>query len=120
LWAGLSEHFSADRSGSAVSEQAFADLQERFTFVMSLETIRCVAEGVLRSTSEANIGSILGIGFPALYGGALQYVDNYRGRDGGSGIAAFEARARELTARYGSRFDPPELLVEKAASGQHF
>jgi 3-hydroxyacyl-CoA dehydrogenase/enoyl-CoA hydratase/3-hydroxybutyryl-CoA epimerase len=120
LWAGLSEHFSAEPSGSAVSEQAFADLQERFTFVMSLETIRCVAEGVLRSTSEANIGSILGIGFPAMYGGALQYVNNYRGRDGGSGIAAFEARARELTASYGSRFDPPELLIEKAASGRHF
>ena len=59
---------------------------------MSLETIACVAEGVLRSTAEANIGSIFGIGFPALHGGVLQYVDNYQGAHG-SGVGAFAARA---------------------------
>jgi 3-hydroxyacyl-CoA dehydrogenase/enoyl-CoA hydratase/3-hydroxybutyryl-CoA epimerase len=120
LWPDLSVHFAGDGDASVASGQAFTDLQERFTFVMSLEAIRCVSEGVLRSTADANIGSIFGIGFPAMFGGVLQYVDNYQGRDGASGIVAFEARARELATAYGSRFDPPELLVEKAASGDRF
>jgi 3-hydroxyacyl-CoA dehydrogenase/enoyl-CoA hydratase/3-hydroxybutyryl-CoA epimerase len=114
LWPGLWEHFvAADRNPVDVS--TFADLQERFTFIMALETIRCVEEGVLRSTPEANIGSMLGIGFPPLYGGALQYVNGFEG-----GVAGFAARARDLAAAYGARFTPPPLLESKAASGDRF
>jgi 3-hydroxyacyl-CoA dehydrogenase/enoyl-CoA hydratase/3-hydroxybutyryl-CoA epimerase len=133
LWPGLAEHFAAaggvepggagagaGAAGAVVGDEVFADLQERFTFAMSLETVRCVAEGVLRSTAEANIGSIFGIGFPALHGGALQYINNYQGRDGATGVAAFEARARVLAASYGSRFESPALLVDKAATDEPF
>ena len=35
-------------------------------FAKALETVRCVADGVLTSAADANIGSILGIGSPAL------------------------------------------------------
>jgi 3-hydroxyacyl-CoA dehydrogenase / enoyl-CoA hydratase / 3-hydroxybutyryl-CoA epimerase len=114
LWPGLWEHF-ADAGRNPVDDATFADLQERFTFIMALETIRCVEEGVLRSTPEANIGSILGIGFPPLYGGALQYVNGYEG-----GVAGFAARARDLAATYGARFTPPPLLESKAAGGERF
>ena len=114
LWPGLWDHFvKADRN--PVDEVTFADLQERFTFIMSLETIKCLAEGVLRSTADANIGSIFGIGFPPLYGGALQYVNGYEG-----GVAGFAARARELAAAYGDRFAPPPLLEQKAAADERF
>ncbi len=114
LWPGLWEHF-VEAEKNPVSDEVFHDLQERFTFVMSLETIRCVEEGVLRSTADANIGSIFGIGFPPLYGGALQYVNNYAG-----GVTGFTARARELAAAYGPRFEPPAPLVSKAESGARF
>jgi 3-hydroxyacyl-CoA dehydrogenase/enoyl-CoA hydratase/3-hydroxybutyryl-CoA epimerase len=114
LWPGLWEHF-VDASRNPVDDATFADLQERFTFIMALETIRCVEEGVLRSTPEANIGSILGIGFPPLYGGALQYANGYEG-----GVAGFAVRARDLAATYGARFTPPRLLEAKAASGERF
>ncbi len=114
LWPGLWEHF-VDDSKNPVDDAAFHDLQERFTFVMSLETIKCVEEGVLRSTPDANIGSIFGIGFPPLYGGALTYVNNYEG-----GVAGFTARARELAASYGDRFTPPALLDQKATAGEQF
>jgi hypothetical protein len=40
------------------------------TFIMALETARCLEQGVLRSVPDANIGSIMGIGFPPCYGGA--------------------------------------------------
>jgi 3-hydroxyacyl-CoA dehydrogenase/enoyl-CoA hydratase/3-hydroxybutyryl-CoA epimerase len=110
LWPGLWDHFVDNQS-----EPDFRDLQERFTFAMSLETVKCLAEGVLTSVPDANIGSIMGIGFPPLYGGALQYINGYAG-----GVAGFAARARELSGRYGDRFDPPELLVEKAAADARF
>ncbi|HEY7043027.1 MAG TPA: 3-hydroxyacyl-CoA dehydrogenase NAD-binding domain-containing protein [Nocardioidaceae bacterium] len=114
LWPGLWEH-GVDPAKNPVDDATFRDLQERFTFVMSLETIRCVEEGVLRSTAEANIGSIFGIGFPALYGGALQYVNGYAG-----GVAGFAARAQELAASYGPRFTPPPLLLTHAETNSPF
>jgi 3-hydroxyacyl-CoA dehydrogenase/enoyl-CoA hydratase/3-hydroxybutyryl-CoA epimerase len=81
---------------------------------MAVETIRCLEEGVLRSTPEANIGSIFGIGFPALHGGAVQYVNSYDGE----GPAAFARRTGELAEAYGDRFAPPALLVDAAAAGR--
>jgi 3-hydroxyacyl-CoA dehydrogenase/enoyl-CoA hydratase/3-hydroxybutyryl-CoA epimerase len=76
---------------------------------MAVETARCVEEKVLNSVEDANIGSIMGIGFPPLYGGVLQYVDQYAG-----GVAGFVARADELADAYGERFRPPALLLERA------
>ncbi|MFY9914856.1 MAG: 3-hydroxyacyl-CoA dehydrogenase NAD-binding domain-containing protein [Nocardioidaceae bacterium] len=114
LWPGLWEHF-VDPARNPVDDQTFRDLQERFTFVMALETVKCVDEGVLRSTADANIGSIFGIGFPPLYGGVLTYVNNYAG-----GLAGFAARAQELASAYGPQFTPPALLVAKAGAGERF
>ncbi|WP_432950465.1 3-hydroxyacyl-CoA dehydrogenase NAD-binding domain-containing protein [Kribbella sp. CA-253562] len=110
LWRGLWQHF-----GAGTAEVPFGDLQERLTFAMSLETVKCLDEGVLRSVADANLGSILGIGFPPLYGGALQYVNQYAG-----GLPGFVARARELAASYGERFEPPALLVSLATQGKRF
>ncbi|MEV0130716.1 3-hydroxyacyl-CoA dehydrogenase, partial [Dactylosporangium sp. NPDC050688] len=71
--------------------------------------------GVLTSVADANIGSILGIGFPGWTGGVLQYINQYDG-----GLPGFIARSRELAARYGSRFEPPALLLRKAERGEQF
>jgi 3-hydroxyacyl-CoA dehydrogenase/enoyl-CoA hydratase/3-hydroxybutyryl-CoA epimerase len=103
LWQGLGEHFGA---GSREPDLPFIDMQERMLFVEAIESVKCLDEGVLRSVPEANIGSILGIGYPAWTGGVLQYINGYPG-----GPAGFVARARELAARYGQRFDPPASLV---------
>ena len=67
---------------------------------------------MIRSDADANVGSILGIGFPAWTGGVAQYVVQYAG-----GVAGFVARARELAARYGDRFVPPASLETRAAGG---
>ncbi|GAA0617793.1 3-hydroxyacyl-CoA dehydrogenase [Kribbella sandramycini] len=107
LWPGLREHFTG------TSTATVTDLQDRFTFIMSLETVRCLDEGVLRSVADANIGSIFGIGFPPLLGGALQAINSY-------GVPAFVERARELAAAYGNRFAPPESLIRMAADGKTF
>ncbi|MFI9154931.1 3-hydroxyacyl-CoA dehydrogenase NAD-binding domain-containing protein [Streptomyces sp. NPDC053367] len=110
LWPGLREHFT--REGSRIP---FVDMQERMLFSEALDTVRLLEEGVLTSVADANIGSIFGIGFPGWTGGVLQYVNGYEG-----GLPGFVARARELAGRYGDRFLPPALLVEKAERGETF
>ncbi|MEV0318438.1 3-hydroxyacyl-CoA dehydrogenase NAD-binding domain-containing protein [Streptomyces sp. NPDC050658] len=110
LWPGLREHFT--KPGTEIP---FEDMQERMLFSEALDTVRLLEEGVLTSVADANIGSIFGIGFPGWTGGVLQYINGYEG-----GLPGFVARARELADRYGDRFTPPALLVEKAAKGERF
>ncbi|MCH0541688.1 enoyl-CoA hydratase/isomerase family protein [Streptomyces sp. MUM 203J] len=110
LWPGLREHFA--RTGT---DMPFEDMKERMLFSEALDSVRCLEEGVLTSVADANIGSVMGIGFPAWTGGVLQYVNGYDG-----GLPGFVARARELAARYGTRFEPPALLLEKAEKGETF
>ncbi|MFE9613050.1 3-hydroxyacyl-CoA dehydrogenase NAD-binding domain-containing protein [Streptomyces sp. NPDC006012] len=114
LWPGLREHFT--RPGHRIP---FGDMQERMLFAEALDTVRLLEEGVLTSVADANIGSVFGIGFPGWTGGVLQYVNGYEGGTG-TGPAGFVARARELAERYGERFTPPALLVEKADKGEVF
>jgi 3-hydroxyacyl-CoA dehydrogenase/enoyl-CoA hydratase/3-hydroxybutyryl-CoA epimerase len=114
LWPGLREHFT--RPGHRIP---FEDMQERMLFSEALDTVRLLEEGVLTSVADANIGSVLGIGFPGWTGGVLQYINGYAG-GAGTGLPGFVARARELAARYGERFTPPALLVEKAEKGEVF
>ncbi|MFJ8648570.1 3-hydroxyacyl-CoA dehydrogenase NAD-binding domain-containing protein [Streptomyces sp. NPDC093546] len=110
LWPGLYEHFTV--AGRRIP---FADMKERMLFAEALEAVRCLDDGVLRSVSDANAGSLLGIGFPAWTGGVLRYVDGYAG-----GPSGFVARARELADRYGERFEPPASLVARAARGERY
>ncbi|HEY0531740.1 MAG TPA: 3-hydroxyacyl-CoA dehydrogenase NAD-binding domain-containing protein [Actinoplanes sp.] len=90
LWTGL-----AELATSAGRDLPFEDLQERLLFSEALDARRCLAEGVLRTAEDGNVGSILGIGFPAWTGGVLRYATQHRD---------FSGRARELAARYGDRF----------------
>jgi 3-hydroxyacyl-CoA dehydrogenase/enoyl-CoA hydratase/3-hydroxybutyryl-CoA epimerase len=110
LWKGLREMFPETDDPSSIS---LKDLEERMLFAEALETVKCLDEGVIESVADANIGSILGIGFPGWTGGVLQYINGYEG-----GVAGFITRARELAAKCGDRFEPPASLVEKAERGE--
>jgi 3-hydroxyacyl-CoA dehydrogenase/enoyl-CoA hydratase/3-hydroxybutyryl-CoA epimerase len=100
LWPGLREAFH-----SGTSQPPLQDMIDRMLFAEALETQKCLDEGVLTSTADANIGSIMGIGFPPWTGGTAQYIVGYPG-----GKEGFVARARELAAKYGDRFNPPDSL----------
>ena len=104
LWEGLS-HW---KQNIDISEQEMID---RFLFVQSLDTLRCLEEGVLESVIDGNIGSIFGIGFAPWTGGALQFLNQY-------GLNKALQRANSLEAKYGGRFKAPQLLITKAQSGQ--
>jgi 3-hydroxyacyl-CoA dehydrogenase / enoyl-CoA hydratase / 3-hydroxybutyryl-CoA epimerase len=112
LWKGLREAFPPVADPSALS---LRDLEERMMFIETIETVKCLDEGVIETVADANIGSIMGIGFPGWTGGVLQYANGYEG-----GLAGFVARARELAATYGERFEPPASLVEKAERGETY
>ena len=73
------------------------DIQDRLLYRQSVETARCLAEGVLTTVHDANIGSIFGIGFPGWTGGAMQFIY-------GQGIDKFEQRCAELASKYGDGF----------------
>ncbi|MGV0774030.1 3-hydroxyacyl-CoA dehydrogenase NAD-binding domain-containing protein [Mycobacterium syngnathidarum] len=104
LWPGLKETFN-----SGTSSIPLQDMIDRMLFAEALETQKCIDEGVLTSTADANIGSIMGIGFPPYTGGSAQFIVGYQG-ELGVGKEAFVARAKELAARYGDRFLPPASL----------
>ncbi len=103
LWPGLLEHFV-----KAGVNPPLEDLKERLLFIQALETLKCFDEGVIESVAYANIGSIMGIGFPAWTGGVIQLIKQY-------GLETFMARCQQLADRYGPRFLAPEWLgdVEK-------
>lgn len=106
LWKGLDALYP-----SCLDAVPFGDVKERLLTIQSLESLRCLEEGVLESGTDANVGSILGIGYPAWTGGVIQYVNSV-------GSARFCQRAQSFANRYGPRFAPPALLREKASRNE--
>ncbi len=105
LWPELTSLFPV-----ADEQPPLSDIADRMLFAEALETAKCFEEGVITSAAAANIGSIMGIGFPANTGGAAQFITGYVAHDGSLGLAAFLARADELADRYGERFRPTAYL----------
>jgi 3-hydroxyacyl-CoA dehydrogenase/enoyl-CoA hydratase/3-hydroxybutyryl-CoA epimerase len=108
LWPGLAEHFP-----QAVEQPSVGLVKKRLLHRQALESARCVEEGVLKHAADGDIGSILGIGFPAWTGGALSYIDTI-------GIQQFVADCDELAAKYGERFAVSDWLRARAAAGEAF
>jgi 3-hydroxyacyl-CoA dehydrogenase/enoyl-CoA hydratase/3-hydroxybutyryl-CoA epimerase len=105
LWPELKTRFE-----KADAPWDLQDLKDRLLFRQSVESARCLAEGVLTTVHDGNIGSIFGIGFPAWTGGTLQFIY-------GMGIEAFEQRCAELAERFGAGFVLDDAA--KAAIRQH-
>jgi len=116
IWAGLSELFPV-----AEKQIPIEDIKDRMLFAEALETAKCFEEGVITSAAAANIGSIMGIGFPPMTGGAAQFMTGYEDKESGEiGLNAFLKRADDLAAKYGDRFQATPWLRELAASGGSF
>ncbi|MDQ6523886.1 3-hydroxyacyl-CoA dehydrogenase NAD-binding domain-containing protein [Nocardioides sp. LHD-245] len=116
IWAGLADLFPV-----AEEQPPIEDIRDRMLFAEALETAKTFEEGVITSAAAANIGSIMGIGFPPNTGGAAQFMTGYENKATGEvGLDAFLARADELAAKYGDRFRATPWLRELAASGGSF
>jgi 3-hydroxyacyl-CoA dehydrogenase/enoyl-CoA hydratase/3-hydroxybutyryl-CoA epimerase len=108
LWPGLAEHWPV-----ASVQPTVLEVRERLLYIQALETARCVEEGVLTDPADGDLGSILGIGFPAWTGGTLAFIDTL-------GIGRFVADCERLARRHGPRFRPSRWLRQRAARGESF
>ncbi len=114
LWPGLAELFPSNEEPADLD-----DLKDRYLFIEALETAKCFEEGVIESAAAANIGSIMGIGYPPPTGGTVQFMQGYDGPTG-RGLAGFVERADQLTKLHGDRFAPTPRLREMAERGERF
>ena len=96
----------------AISEQqpTLDEVKTRLLYRQAIEAVRCFEEGVVRTKLDADLGSILGWGFPAYTGGAISFVDFV-------GVETFVSTLDRLADTYGERFRPPEKLRQRALAG---
>ncbi|MEM6767699.1 MAG: 3-hydroxyacyl-CoA dehydrogenase NAD-binding domain-containing protein [Bacteroidota bacterium] len=105
LWPGLKEKYN-----SKLDTLDKETVGKRILHRQALESYRCLEEGVLRSTMDGDIGSILGWGFPIYTGGALSYIDYV-------GMKQFIADCDDFENRFGVRWKVPDSLRAMAAAG---
>lgn len=108
LWPGLAQHFKPAEMQPDVEE-----VKRRLLYVQSVETARCLEEKVLLDPRDADVGAILGWGFPPFLGGTASQMHSM-------GLDRFIADCDRLAQRFGERFAPPKLLRDMAASGKSF
>ena len=104
LWPELATHFPRRKDQPAVGE-----VQKRLMYIQSIEAARTLDEDIV-SARDADVGSILGWGFPAALGGVVSQVDTV-------GIEKFVAECDRMAQLYGSRFLPPAYLRDRAGRG---
>ncbi len=104
LWPGLEQEYPP-----AEKQPEVEYIQKRLLYVQSVETARCMEEGVVPEPADADVGSILGWGFPPWTGGTLSLIDTV-------GIGKFVSECEALAERHGPRFAPPEWLRQRASA----
>ncbi|WP_288363154.1 fatty acid oxidation complex subunit alpha FadB [uncultured Spongiibacter sp.] len=88
------------------------DILARMMIPMCVETVRCLDEGIVRDPADADMGLVMGIGFPVFRGGALRYIDQM-------GVKAFVEMA-DRYADLGKLYQVTDSLREMAAKGESF
>lgn len=106
LWPGLADYYPR-----AARQPDVEEVKQRFLCIQSLETLRCLEEGIVTRPQDADIGSILGWGFAPYTGGTFSYVEFV-------GIRRFAETCRRLEEKYGERFRIPKILEEKLLAGK--
>ncbi len=90
-----------------------ARLEQRLIYIMLNEAALAMAEGVVRSARDGDIGAIFGIGYPAFRGGPLRYIDSL-------GASQVVKTLEALAAFHGPRFAPAPALVAMARDGGRY
>jgi 3-hydroxyacyl-CoA dehydrogenase/enoyl-CoA hydratase/3-hydroxybutyryl-CoA epimerase len=104
LWPGLEEEYPPS------DQQPDLDyIQKRLLYVQSVETARCMEEDVVPEPADADVGSILGWGFPPWTGGTLSLIDTI-------GLETFVEECTALAERHGPRFAPPDWLRQRSSA----
>jgi len=100
--------------GVQESKRNFEDQEivDRMMLAMCTETARCLEDDIVATPIEADMGLILGLGFPAFRGGALRYIDSM-------GMAAFCEMADKYAA-LGELYHPTDSMRSMAADNTKY
>jgi len=88
------------------------EIIDRMMLPMIIETARCLEENIVGTPQEADMGLILGIGFPPFRGGAMKYADTV-------GLKNVVEKA-ERYSNLGKLYEPTPTMREMAANGQTY
>ncbi|EPA1955269.1 fatty acid oxidation complex subunit alpha FadJ [Vibrio alginolyticus] len=89
------------------------DIALRCVLPMLNEAVRCLDDGIIRSSRDGDIGAIFGIGFPPFLGGPFRYMDQF-------GIKELVEKMNEFASKYGDRYAPCDGLLTRAGEGTTF
>ena len=108
LWPGLATEYPV-----AKEQPSLEEVKQRLLSIQSLETARCLQEGVLTNPVDGDLGSVFGWGYPSYTGGALSYIDMV-------GVGRFVETCKRFATVTGPRYEPCELLLDMAKKGARF
>ncbi len=96
------------RSGTP-REPSRSEILERLIYPMVDEAYRCLAEELVESEDDLDLGMVMGMGFPPFTGGISCYAKS-------EGFDRIATRLQALAAAHGERFKPGDRLLELAKS----
>lgn len=101
-------------AGISAERRDFSDeeIRDRLMLALCLETARCLEDGIVETPIEADMGLVLGLGFPTFRGGALRYIDQL-------GLSEFCTLA-DSYASLGAMMEPTSKMREMASSQSVF
>lgn len=111
VWAGLGQAWPVTTGASSL--ELTREMRRRFLHRQAVEAARCLAEDVLDDPRHADVGAILGWGFPRWTGGPVSYIEQI-------GPARFVEECDALSRRFGDRFAPPDRLRQMAGRNETF
>ena len=88
------------------------EIIQRLMIPMCLEVVRCLDDGIVSNPVDAEMGLIMGIGFPVFRGGALRYMESI-------GLNAFIEMAEQYQ-HLGNLYRVPLSLQALAQKGKSF
>jgi len=97
-----------------LSDLVYAEdlIKQRLKNVMSLDSFRCLEEGILTKASDGDLGVILGLGYPPQTGGVFSNIDQI-------GIQRFVAQCASFE-NLGEQWNIPPTLIALASKNYKF
>lgn len=88
-------------------------IQNRMGMMFLNECLYCLQENIIENPTDGDVGAIFGLGFPPFTGGPFRYLDT-------KGADKVLALMEDLSAKYGARFKPAQILRDYAKEGKEF
>jgi 3-hydroxyacyl-CoA dehydrogenase/enoyl-CoA hydratase/3-hydroxybutyryl-CoA epimerase len=89
------------------------EIYERIGMSMVSEAALCLQEGIIANPLDGDVGAVFGLGYPPFRGGPFRYMDTL-------GLQETVDMFNKLAKNHGDRFLPPQILLDKAKTGENF